>query len=71
MNSARRDRRTVTIYLLSGVKLTGTVRSFDKFSLVLESTGHQEQLIFKHAISTIVLQRPAGSASTPTPAKEE
>ncbi len=69
LNSVRRDRRQVTIYLLSGVKLTGTVRSFDKFSLVLES-GHQEQLIFKHAISTIVLQRPAGSVSTPMPAKE-
>ncbi len=52
LNAARRDRGTVTIYLLHGAKLTGRIKSFDKFSLVLE-TGSQEQLIFKHAISTI------------------
>jgi host factor-I protein len=39
--------------LLSGVKLTGRIRSFDKYSVVLES-NNQEQLIFKHAISTVV-----------------
>jgi host factor-I protein len=42
----------VTIYLLHGAKLSGRIKSFDKFSLLLE-TGSQEQLIFKHAISTI------------------
>ena len=43
---------TVTIYLINGAKLLGRIKSFDKFSLILE-TGAQEQLIFKHAISTI------------------
>jgi host factor-I protein len=38
--------------LLHGAKLTGRIKSFDKFSVLLE-TGSQEQLIFKHAISTI------------------
>jgi host factor-I protein len=47
---------SITIYLLSGVKLTGRIRSFDKYSVVLEANG-QEQLIFKHAISTIVMGR--------------
>src|SRR5256885_12366643 len=52
LNTARRERSTVTIYLMHGAKLTGRIKSFDKFSLLLES-GSQEQLIFKHAISTI------------------
>jgi host factor-I protein len=43
---------TVTVYLLNGAKLVGKIKSFDKFSILLES-GSQEQLIFKHAISTI------------------
>jgi host factor-I protein len=56
LNTARKERLSVTIYLLSGVKLTGRIRSFDKYSVVLEANG-QEQLIFKHAISTIVIGR--------------
>ena len=52
LNTARRERSSVTIYLLHGAKLTGRIKSFDKFSVLLE-TGSQEQLIFKHAISTI------------------
>ena len=52
LNTARRERSTVTIYLMHGAKLTGRIKSFDKFSVLLE-TGAQEQLIFKHAISTI------------------
>jgi host factor-I protein len=58
LNTARKDKTIVTIYLLSGVKLTGRIRSFDKYSVVLD-TNNQEQLIFKHAISTVVLPRPA------------
>src|SRR5262249_52154018 len=58
LNSARKDRSAITIYLLSGVKLTGRIRSFDKYSVVLES-GNQEQLIFKHAISAVVMPRGA------------
>ena len=54
LNTARKERLSVTIYLLSGVKLTGRIRSFDKYSVVLEANA-QEQLIFKHAISTIVI----------------
>ena len=60
LNTLRRDRINVTIYLIGGVKLTGKIRSFDKFSVVLES-GNLEQLIFKHAISTISV--PRGSMS--------
>ena len=67
----------MTIYLMNGAKLTGRIKSFDKFSVLLES-GAQEQLIFKHAISTIQharrpsgeLQR-AGQAPTQEPAHGE
>jgi host factor-I protein len=58
LNTARKERASITIYLLSGVKLTGRIRSFDKYSVVLEANG-QEQLIFKHAISTVVMGRVA------------
>ena len=56
LNTARKERINITIYLLSGVKLTGRIRSFDKYSVVLE-TNNQEQLIFKHAISTVAMGR--------------
>jgi host factor-I protein len=52
LNFARREKSTVTIYLVNGAKLLGRIKSFDRFSMILES-GSQEQLIFKHAISTI------------------
>jgi len=56
LNTVRRDKTTVTVYLVNGAKLLGKIRSFDKFSVLLES-GSQEQLIFKHAISTISLAK--------------
>ncbi len=79
LNTARKDKSVITIYLLSGVKLSGRIRSFDKYSVVLE-TNNQEQLIFKHAISTVVMARgthisdrgefrpapPAGTPATPS-----
>lgn len=52
LNTVRREKTTVMIYLVNGAKLTGRIRSFDKFSVLLESGAH-EQLLFKHAISTI------------------
>jgi host factor-I protein len=57
LNNARKDRTFLTIYLMSGVKLSGRIKSFDKYSVVLES-NNQEQLIFKHAISTVVVSKP-------------
>lgn len=56
LNMVRRDRVGVTIWLMSGIKLTGRIRGFDKFCVILES-GQQQQLIFKHAISTVALPR--------------
>jgi host factor-I protein len=66
LNTARKERLSITIYLLSGVKLTGRIRSFDKYSVVLEANG-QEQLIFKHAISTVVMGRVMATHVTHVP----
>jgi host factor-I protein len=62
LNNARKEKASVTIYLLGGVRLNGRIKSFDKYSLILESNS-QEHLVFKHAISTVVTARaphPAG-----------
>src|SRR5262245_25117716 len=64
LNSARKERIFLTIYLMSGVKLSGRIKSFDKYSVILES-NNQEQLIFKHAISTVVVSRPVHGAAHP------
>jgi host factor-I protein len=61
LNSARKECLPVTIYLTSGVKLTGRVRGFDKYCVVFE-TDHQEPLIFKHAISTVGTSRRPGTS---------
>src|SRR5205085_10729374 len=57
LNNARKDKTFLTIYLMSGVKLSGRIKSFDKYSVILEASN-QEQLIFKHAISTVLVSRP-------------
>jgi host factor-I protein len=66
LNNARKDKVVLTIYLMSGVKLSGRIKSFDKYSLVLE-TNNQEQLVFKHAISTVVTQKASHSYGSPAP----
>lgn len=67
LNNARKEKTFLTIYLMSGVKLSGRIKSFDKYSVVLE-TNNQEQLIFKHAISTVVVSKPfhASAAAHPS-----
>lgn len=70
LNHVRRERMTVTIYLVSGVKLIGKIKSFDKFSVLFDA-GHQDMLLFKHAISTISVAKhseakvKAGAPSSP------
>ncbi len=62
LNNARKEKTFLTIYLMSGVKLSGRIKSFDKYSVILE-TNNQEQLIFKHAISTVVVSKPLHAAA--------
>ena len=56
LNTARREKFSIIIHLLHGATLTGRIKSFDKFSVLLDVSG-QDFLIFKHAISTISVER--------------
>ncbi|WP_042681855.1 RNA chaperone Hfq [Anaerosalibacter massiliensis] len=53
LNMARKDSVDITVFLVNGYQLKGTVKGFDNYTIILESEGKQ-QLIYKHAISTIV-----------------
>jgi host factor-I protein len=56
LNILRRDRVPVSIYLVNGIKLQGQVESFDNYVILLKNTV--SQMVYKHAISTIVPARP-------------
>lgn len=66
LNNLRRDRAQVTVFLVGGVKLTGRIKSFDKYAVLLETNTH-EQLIFKHAISTVSPAKGGSQPSRPEP----
>jgi host factor-I protein len=55
----RRDAKPVHVYLVSGRRLVGTLRRFDRYALVLEREGH-EVLVYKHAIASVSLARVEG-----------
>ena len=64
LNEVRRDRVPVTLFLMNGFQLRGVITGFDSFVVVLVSDGKQ-QMIYKHAISTLAPIRPL-KAATPT-----
>ena len=57
LNSVRKSKNPLTIFLVNGVKLTGVVTSFDNFCVLLRRDGHSQQ-VYKHAISTIMPSQP-------------
>jgi len=61
LNALRKERIPVSIYLVNGIKLQGQVESFDQFVVLLRNTV--SQMVYKHAISTIV---PARNVKMPT-----
>ncbi len=65
LNALRKEKVTVAIYLVNGIKLQGQVESFDQFVVLLKNSV--SQMVYKHAISTIVPTRnvklPAGDES--------
>lgn len=69
LTQARRDRRGVTLFLMNGFQMRGYVTGFDAFTVVLVSDGKQ-QIIYKHAISTIVPERPIPLYDSPSRAAE-
>jgi host factor-I protein len=60
LNHARRERVNVTIYLVNGAKLSGRIKNFDRFAIILETNG-VDQMLFKHAVSTISGNRQFGN----------
>jgi len=63
LNSARRERINVVVHLLQGSTLSGRIKSFDKFSVLLDVSG-QDVLVFKHSISSISQERKGESAAS-------
>jgi host factor-I protein len=56
LNQARKEAIIVTIFLINGFQIKGFIRSFDNFTVLLESDGKQ-QMVYKHAISTFIPSR--------------
>ena len=68
LNQARKDRTMLTVFLMNGFQMRGYVTGFDAFTVVLTSDGKQ-QIIYKHAISTIIPERPVDLRPTPLSAE--
>ena len=62
LNEVRRDKVPVTLFLMNGFQLRGVLRAFDSFTVVLVTDGKQ-QMIYKHAISTLAPIRPVKAAA--------
>lgn len=82
LNALRKERVPVSVYLVNGIKLQGTVESFDQFVVLLRNQVNQ--MVYKHAISTVVPSRnvrmteqgpqvapPPGGQEPPAPASDE
>ena len=54
LNNARKERIPVTIYLMNGVQVKGHVKGFDSYIILLEGDNRRQNMIYKHAVSTIV-----------------
>ena len=62
LNYIRREKIPVTLFLMNGFQLRGVVRSFDSFVVLIDADGRQ-QMIYKHAISTVAPARPVSRSS--------
>ena len=60
LNQVRKEGIGVTIYLVGGIQLKGLIRGFDAFTLLLDTEGKPTQLVYKHAITSIVPARQIG-----------
>ena len=67
LNQARKENVPVTVHLVNGFQIKGMIRGFDQFTVIVDSMGRQ-QMIFKHAISTITPIKPLGTQPTEKPA---
>ncbi len=62
LNQVRKDKVVLTVFLMNGFQMHGIIRGFDGFTVLLDTDGKQ-QLIYKHAISTIIPPKPVSVAS--------
>jgi len=70
LNQVRKEGIAVTIYLINSVQLKGQVRGFDAFTVLLDQPGKPTQLVYKHAVASIVPARPVGSYRSPSDGPE-
>jgi host factor-I protein len=56
LNQMRKEKIPVTMYLVNGARLTGTIKGFDNFVILMKNDS--QQLVYKHAISTIIPEKP-------------
>lgn len=70
LNQVRKDRTVITIFLLSGFQIKGTVTGFDNYTVVVDCDGKQE-IVYKHAISTIIPQYPVNFIAAEKEQSEE
>ncbi|MCD7755123.1 MAG: RNA chaperone Hfq, partial [Firmicutes bacterium] len=69
LNEVRRERVPVTLFLMNGFQLRGTITGYDSFVVVLVTDGKQ-QMIYKHAISTLAPMKPREAAAPPPKARK-
>ena len=68
LNQMRKEKISVTMYLVNGARLTGTIKGFDNFVILLKQEN--QQLVYKHAISTIIPDKPVELLESPEIKKE-
>jgi len=66
----RKEHIPINIFLVNGFQLKGIVKGFDNYTIILDSEGKQ-QLVYKHAISTLIPQKPVNLTATEKPMKNE
>lgn len=64
LNQVRKEHALITVYLISGYQIKGYVKGFDSYTIVIDSDGKQ-QMIYKHAVSTIVPSKPVNFMNAP------
>ncbi len=69
LNQMRKEKVPVTMYLVNGARLTGTIKGFDNFVILLKQEN--QQLVYKHAISTIIPEKPVELLETMDSRKAE
>lgn len=66
LNQVRKEHTTINIFLVNGFQLKGVVKGFDNYTIILDTDGKQ-QLVYKHAISTLIPQKPVNFSFTDKP----